>query len=87
MCRHSSVGIVAGYTAGVRFPAAARDISTASRPALEPTRRPIQCVLAELSSGIIRPGREADLSHPSSAEVKNGGSIPPLPHTSSWRSA
>jgi hypothetical protein len=24
---------------------------------------------------------------PSSAEVKNGGAIPPLPHTSSWHSA
>jgi hypothetical protein len=28
---------------------------------------------------IKRPGREADHSPPSSAEVKNGGAIPPLP--------
>jgi hypothetical protein len=28
-------------------------------------------------------GHEADYSPPSSAEVKNGGAIPPLPHASS----
>jgi hypothetical protein len=33
-----------------------------------------------------RPGCEVDHS-PSSVEVKNGGCIPPLPHTSSWRGA
>jgi hypothetical protein len=32
-------------------------------------------------------GLEADHSRPSSAEVKKGGSIPPLPHTSSRHSA
>jgi hypothetical protein len=32
-------------------------------------------------------GREADLSPPSSAEIKNGGAIPALPHMSSWHSA
>jgi hypothetical protein len=31
--------------------------------------------------------RGADHYFPSSAEVKNGGSIAPLRHTSSWRSA
>jgi hypothetical protein len=35
------------------------------------------------SLGIQRPGREADLLPPSSAEVKNGA-VPPLPCTSSW---
>jgi hypothetical protein len=35
-----------------------------------------------------RQGREADHSPPTSAEVKiKRGSIHPLPHTSSWRSA
>jgi hypothetical protein len=34
-----------------------------------------------------RPGREADHSRPPSAEVKLGGDIPPLSHTSSWHSA
>jgi hypothetical protein len=37
--------------------------------------------------GVNWQGPEADLSPPSSAEVKNGGVIPPLPHMSSWRSA
>jgi hypothetical protein len=32
-------------------------------------------------------GREADHSPPFSAEVKNGGAIPPLPHVFSWRGA
>jgi hypothetical protein len=32
-------------------------------------------------------GREADHPPPSSAEVKNGGSIHPLPSMSLWRSA
>jgi hypothetical protein len=49
----------------------------ASVPALEPTHPPVQAV-----PGLKRPGREADHSHPSSAEVKNGGAIPPLPHIS-----
>jgi hypothetical protein len=33
-----------------------------------------------LSPGPKRPGREADHSPLSDAEVKNGGDIPPLPH-------
>jgi hypothetical protein len=35
--------------------------------------------------GVKRQGREADHSPPSSAEVKNGGAIPPLPYMS-WHS-
>jgi hypothetical protein len=37
--------------------------------------------------GVKRPDREADYSYPSSAEVKNGGAIPSLADTSSWRGA
>jgi hypothetical protein len=33
-----------------------------------------------LSPGVKRPGREADHSPPSNAEVKNGGAIPSLAH-------
>jgi hypothetical protein len=36
---------------------------------------------------VKRPEREADHSPPSSAEVKNGGAIPPLPHMYSWHGA
>jgi hypothetical protein len=44
--------------------------TTASRTALGPTQPPIQWVLGSLSLGIKRPGRAADHSRPSSAEVK-----------------
>jgi hypothetical protein len=37
--------------------------------------------------GVKRPWREADHLPPSNAEDKNGGAIPPLLHTSSWRDA
>jgi len=38
---------------------------------LGPTQPPMQRVPRALSLGVKRPGREADLSPPSSAEVKN----------------
>jgi hypothetical protein len=50
---------------------------TASRPAQRPTK-PMST--RSSSPGLKRPGREADHSSPSSAEIKNGGVIPPLPH-------
>jgi hypothetical protein len=40
-----------------------------------------------LSPGVKRPGREADHSPPTIAEVKRRGSIHPFPHTSSWYGA
>jgi hypothetical protein len=51
---------------------------TASRPATQP---PIQQVPRGLSPGIKRPVPRH------STEAKNGGAIPTLPHTASWRSA
>jgi hypothetical protein len=45
--------------------------TTASRPALGPTQPPIQWIPGALSLGVKRPGREADHSSQSSAEVKN----------------
>jgi hypothetical protein len=44
---------------------------TTSRPSLGPTQPPIQWVPGAVSLGVKRPGHEADLSPPSSAEVKN----------------
>jgi hypothetical protein len=74
--RHSSVGIVTDYgledwMIGVRIPAGAENFlfDTVSRPALGPTQPPIQWVQVALFLGIKRPGREADHSPPSSAEV------------------
>jgi hypothetical protein len=47
----------------------------------------IQWVPGASSLGVKRPGSEANHSPPSSTEVKNGGDIPQLPYTSSWRGA
>jgi hypothetical protein len=41
-----------------------------SKMALGPTKPPIQCIPGALSSGVRLPGREADDSFPSAAEVK-----------------
>jgi hypothetical protein len=57
--------------------------STASKRALRPTHAPIQWAQGNLSPEVKRAGREAGHSPPTSAEVKNGGAIPPLPHMSS----
>jgi hypothetical protein len=56
-----------------------------SRPTLGPTQPPTKWLPRALSPRVKRPGNEADHSPPSSAEVKNVGAIPPLPHTSLWR--
>jgi hypothetical protein len=61
--------------------------TAASRKALGSTQPPIQWVPGALSLVIKRPGREADHSPPSSAEVRNAWSIPPVPSTSSWNGA
>jgi hypothetical protein len=54
--------------------------SIAFRLGLWPTQPPMQWV-----SRLKRPGREADHSPPSNAEVKNSGTIPPLPPYILWR--
>jgi hypothetical protein len=61
--------------------------SITSSQCLGPTQRPMQCIQRAVSPGVKRLGREADHSPSSSVEVRNGGAIPTLPHTSSWRSA
>jgi hypothetical protein len=61
--------------------------STVSRLALGSTQPPIQWVLGTLSLEVKQLGREAEYSPPFSAKVKNGGTILPLPHASSWRGA
>jgi hypothetical protein len=83
MSKGSKVGITTGLTAGVLFSVMAEIflLSTASKPALGPTHLPIQWV-----QEIKRPWRETDHFPPYSLEVKNGGSIPPLPHKSSLHS-
>jgi hypothetical protein len=53
--------------------------TTASRPALGPTRAPIQWVPGVLSLVVKRPGREADRSPSSSAKFKNAWSYTSTP--------
>jgi hypothetical protein len=54
-------------------------LTTASRTALGPTQLPIQWVPGALSLGVKRPGREADHSPPSSAELKTEWSYTSTP--------
>jgi hypothetical protein len=71
-----------GWMSGVEFLAGARDLSLHKRPdRLRPS------FLSDGYLGVKRPWHEAEHSAPSSAEVKNGGAIPQLPNTSSWRGA
>jgi hypothetical protein len=82
--RDGSVGMPTSYRLEGRgsIPGNGSDIlfSAVSRPALGLTQPLIQSVPGATSPGIKRPGREADHSPPYSAEVKNGGAIPPLTH-------
>jgi hypothetical protein len=62
--------------------------TTASRTALGPAQPPIQWVPGALSLGVKRPGREADHSPPSNAEVNECVELYLHYHnTSSWRDA
>jgi hypothetical protein len=65
----------------VRFPAGAGNFSLPPRPrtALGPNQPPIQWIPGALSLAVKRPGREADHSPPSSAEVKNEWSYTSTP--------
>jgi hypothetical protein len=82
--RHSSFSIVTGLRAGQprlesRQGLEVFPFATAFRPALRSTQPPIQWVPGALSSGVKRPGREADHSPLSNVEVNAWGytSIPP----------
>jgi hypothetical protein len=71
----------------VQIPAGARSSLLHNvRPAPGLTQPPSQWLQGALSLGVKRVKSEADHSPPSSAEVKNGGAIPPLPRMSSWHS-
>jgi hypothetical protein len=53
--------------------------STSSRQALGHTQPPVQCVTGAILLRGKRSEREGDRSPPSSNEIKNGGTISPLP--------
>jgi hypothetical protein len=62
--------------------------TTASRKALGLVQPPIQWIPKALSLGVKRPGREADHSTPSSAEIKECVELYlHSPNTPSWRGA
>jgi hypothetical protein len=54
-----------------------------SRSALGFIQTIMERVPEAFSSGVKWPGRDADHSPPSGYEVKNSGTIPPLPHVPS----
>jgi hypothetical protein len=75
VCRDSVVGLTTGYGlenrgVGVLELVGSKIFSTSSRPALGSTQPPIQWVPGPLSPRVKQPGREADHSPPTSAEVK-----------------
>jgi hypothetical protein len=72
--RDTSVSI-ADWMAGFQFPAGTRDCSLP----YSVWNPPSLLSNGYRGFGVKRPGREADHSPPSSAEVRNGGAIPPLP--------
>jgi hypothetical protein len=55
-----------------------------SRQALGPSQPLIHRVPGVLSLGLKQQGPEADHSPPSSVEVLNGGTMPPVPLLSTW---
>jgi hypothetical protein len=59
----------------------------AFRLVLGHTQPPVQWVPGDISPEIKTAGHETDNSTKSSADVKNGGAISPLPQISSWRIA
>jgi hypothetical protein len=84
--RVSSVGIATDYALddrGGRSSSPGRTriflLSTSSRPLLEPTQLLFNGYLWALSPGLKQPGREADYTPPTSAEVKKRGPIHPPP--------
>jgi hypothetical protein len=80
---NSSVCIGTGWTTRVRFPAG-QDLSLLHSVQAGSGAHPPSYPGA-ISPGVKRPGRQAEYLLPSSAEVKNGGAIPPLPRMSTWR--
>jgi hypothetical protein len=87
----SSVSIMMGYkqVGWVSIPGRVKIFlfSTGSILALGPTQPPVQRVPGVTFVGLKQLGHEAYLSPPTTAEVKNCGAIPPLPHMSSWHSS
>jgi hypothetical protein len=78
------MGYLSRYSGGLRFDSWEGQklllFPTASGPALDPTQPTIHWVTGVMSTGVKRPGRKADHSPSYNSEVKDGGTIPPLPY-------
>jgi hypothetical protein len=92
--RDSTICIATDYglgnrVVGVRVPVRERIFSSPRHPDRfwGPPRFLPNWVPGALSPRVKRPGREAHHSPSASAEVKNGGAVPPLAHASSWHNA
>jgi hypothetical protein len=92
--RDNAIGIATGYGLDGRADSSSSPgggksllLSTLSRPVLGPTQLPIQWLPGDLLPWVKRPGREADHSPPTSADVKNKWLYTSTPHAFSWRSA
>jgi hypothetical protein len=72
--------IAMGWTAGVRFPTGVNSFLFSIASIVHQFSYVIATV--GLFPGVDRSGREVDHSPPPTAEVKNGGALPPLPHMS-----
>jgi hypothetical protein len=80
-----SVGIAMGWTTRVRIPAGAINLSLLHSVQTDSGAHPASYPMGTRGSFprvVKRPGLEADHSPLSSAEIKNSGAIPPLPHAS-----
>jgi hypothetical protein len=77
-----------GWMPRIRFPAG-QDFSLLHAVQTDSGAHPSSYPIGSgaLSPVIMRPGRKAEHSPPSSAQVTKGGAIPPLPHMSSWQRA
>jgi hypothetical protein len=77
------------WTAGVAFPAGARNYSHLHSVQTGSGAHPASYSIGTkaISPQVKRPRHEEDHSPPSSIEVNTGGAIPTLPHTPSWHSA
>jgi hypothetical protein len=81
-------GVLAGWPVNQgSIPGSGKRVFSASRPALGPTHTPLKWVPEPLPLRVKCLGHEAHQLRPYSSEVKNGGCIPLLPHTSSWLGA
>jgi hypothetical protein len=89
-CKLLFVCLTTDWTTGVRSRTQAEDFSSSLCVQTGSGAHPASCPMGtggSFAGGKARPGRDADHSPPSSAEVRFVGTIPPLAHAPPWRVA